>query len=162
MYTADQENAKQLTNQELLGLWIIDTSKTHIYREEAKRRANNGGALFKDLIDLARKKWFEETTVKPPIKSQKPDIDPLITAAIGDGTESLRHLCQVIKGSNWDRIDPKKRSDGSPLMLKTPEEVDNFLEDMIRWDNMYNELDPATQHLMKMICDAYIRWRNLP
>ena len=155
------ENLSKLTTTQILGYLAIATTHAAKFRQEIEIRADNGDQECITIrtagFDLLRQNT-SDPRIAPKnvhqINIDDPHIDPLIKAAMIDGTESCYNLIRRIKISLWDRIDPKG------LMKKTPLEVDEFLNDMMRWNYWHKDLQPGQQQLMRMICDSYIRWRN--
>jgi hypothetical protein len=144
MFVADKDNVRELSDRELCGLLVIDQPKGHIYRPEAAKRL-----AFAAAIEAAQKRLYG-----PPPRNGV-DIRPLMDAALLKEVVSLEELCRAIKDSSWDRKDPKG------LMRKSPQEVDDFLMDMIIKKLWFRDLESTEQkNLMKMICDAYNRWRD--
>ena len=118
MWTPDKESVKTLTGEELVGFLIIDPPNGKLYRDEAKRRADDN-PKWKKVIDAATKRMYEP----PPTNHKGPDIRPLMNTACVENTKSLGELCKTIKGTVWDRVDK--------LMEKTPQQVDDVLAEMI-------------------------------
>jgi hypothetical protein len=114
-------------------------------------------AEVKDAVKILTKDDFQSPTVsekeKPRTKTgvYAPDIRPLCQ---GDLKET-RPLAQMILSSDWDYIDPKGR------MTTSPEDVVEFLQNLMFRPQSYEKLPEKAQNLLNAIIDSYGRWWRL-
>jgi len=78
------------------------------------------------------------------------DVKPALIAVL-ENRKVVATGATVLLSSNWSGIDPRG------LMIKTPEEVFDFLESLTMELGMYGDMYPSRKALFKMIIDAYCR-----
>jgi hypothetical protein len=138
--------------RKLLGWHNDDESPTlaDLLEKEFKEAWYPSVGKAQDLLDASARHL--RIASSQPVR---PGYGRQILLDVIENRKAYCHAATMILNSGWNFIDPEG------LMRKSPEEIQDFLQQCADEISMYNDMFATRRNLLKMVIDAWLRWDAL-